>query len=388
VQATLAEPIRAAAVRPEPAAPVIPALLGRLVAIEPARHRVVSCYLRLDPENRARRKYLVELKSRLRTAADERSAPDAARILRYLSEPRGLPPGGGLAIFACAELDLFEVVPLPRVHRTRVVVDDTPRVRELVAAEGAFGGFLALLLDRSHARFFHVTASGTTELPGLVVTSRRGGKFHSDRRDSPGWGEHDYHNRIREERHRTHAAVARQVEHLAGSLAPRGILLAGTPKEIAALRPFLPRTLADRIMGPARLNPTAATPDQVRAATIAAEAGRAEADAEALAASLADTVGTGWATNGAAETLRALGRGQVRTLVVRDDVELAGYRCSPDGRLAVARADCRGHGKPLPVRDVLDETVEEALRQHVEVVVLHGAAAEQVNALAAFLRFR
>jgi peptide subunit release factor 1 (eRF1) len=389
VSAVSAPPVRPSAAKQaaHPAAQhAIPELLARLVAIEPGRYRVVSCYLRLATEDRPRRKYLVELKDRLREATDPRSAEDAERILAFLSQEQPIPGAGGLAIFACGDLDLFEAVPLPSVHRTRVVVDDTPWVRELVAIDREFGGMLAVLIDRGHARFFHVTASGAVELPGLASVSRRGGKFHSDRRDSPGWGEHDYHNRIREERHREHAAVSHRITELAASLAPRGILLAGPQKETAALARFLPRGLAARLVGTARLNPTAVTADQVRAATFAAAAQRAKVEAAALAAALQDALGARWATNGPAETLRALVRGQVSTLIVREDAELSGYRCSCDDHLVVSASDC--HGAPLPVRDLVDEAVEEALRQHVEVIVLDGPAAARIDQMAAFLRFR
>jgi hypothetical protein len=39
-------------------------LLERLTAIEPGPHRVVSCYVRLAPEDRRRQKYLTPVPSR------------------------------------------------------------------------------------------------------------------------------------------------------------------------------------------------------------------------------------------------------------------------------------------------------------------------------------
>ena len=55
----------------------------------------------------------------------------------------------------------------------------------------------------------------------------------------------------------------------------------------------------------------------------------------------------------------------------------------------LAKGECRGEGEPDPVRDVVDEAVEEALRQNVEIAVVDDAAlAELVDGLAAYLRFR
>jgi peptide subunit release factor 1 (eRF1) len=51
--------------------------------------------------------------------------------------------------------------------------------------------------------------------------------------------------------------------------------------------------------------------------------------------------------------------------------------------------DIRGEGEPVPVLDVVDEAIEDALRQHVDVnVVYDPEAREQIDGLAALLRFR
>jgi peptide subunit release factor 1 (eRF1) len=100
------------------------------------------------------------------------------------------------------------------------------------------------------------------------------------------------------------------------------------------------------------------------------------------------SVGTGWAVNGARETLAALGRGQVRTLLIREDLDGAGFRCRDTGRLVLAKGDCAGEGAPDPVRDLVDEAVEEALHQRIQVVVIRDPdVAAAVDGLAAFLRF-
>jgi peptide subunit release factor 1 (eRF1) len=79
----------------------------------------------------------------------------------------------------------------------------------------------------------------------------------------------------------------------------------------------------------------------------------------------------------------------VRTLLVRSDLKGSGFRCTASGRLVLAKGDCGGEGEPRPVLDVVDEAVEEALRQGIEVIVVHDpAAAEAIDGLAAVLRFR
>jgi peptide subunit release factor 1 (eRF1) len=100
-------------------------------------------------------------------------------------------------------------------------------------------------------------------------------------------------------------------------------------------------------------------------------------------------LGTGWAVNGTAGTLRALSRGQVRSLLVNADASDPGFRCGETGRLTLTERECRAEGEPIPVIDVIDDAIEEALRQNVDVnVVYEPEARDAVDGLAALLRFR
>jgi peptide subunit release factor 1 (eRF1) len=194
---------------------------------------------------------------------------------------------------------------------------------------------------------------------------------------------------MREERHRHCAAVAHHLEQLTRTLPARGIVLAGPRKEVAALTPFLSHELAGRVLGTAALNPTAVTAAGVQVAALAAASEHDRAEELALVSSLAESIGAGWAVEGPHDTLHALARGQLRTLLVRADLEGGGYRCSASGRLVLAKANCRGEGEPTPVLDVVDEAVEEALGQGIEVIVVHDSmAAEAIDGLAGVLRFR
>ena len=85
-----------------------------------------------------------------RSEVERRSFPD-----RRIPRPsRSLPHARGLAIFACEALKLFEAVPLFRVHRSRLILDDTPWIAELAAAERESEPIVAVVIDRGHARFF------------------------------------------------------------------------------------------------------------------------------------------------------------------------------------------------------------------------------------------
>jgi peptide subunit release factor 1 (eRF1) len=376
-------------------------VLERLTRVDAGEHRVVTCYLKLEPRDRTRGKYLIKLKNRVKAGVQglprlnlERSVVDQIqrdlnRIQQFLKPPSNLPSTQGVAVFACEGIELFETVPLPVVHRSRLAVDRTPLVRELASVEEEFGRLLTVVLDRASARFFQVTAYETQELPGLRADSTRGKRFHGDQNGSGGWGEHTYHNRIRQEKQRHYEAIARELFNIDRRQTASGIVLAGPGPEAGAVEPFLHTYLKQRLIGTARLNPKDVTAATVHATTLATRERYERASERVLVHEMLEGVGTGWAVNGLTPTLRALSRGQVRSLLVHAEASVPGFRCGDSGRLALTERECRGEGEPIAVLDVVDDAIEEALRQGVDVnVVYEPEARDAIESLAALLRFR
>lgn len=353
-------------------------VLARLSAISASAGLVSSCYLKLEPRDKTRGKYLIKMKNRVRDtvaalarrplAHDERVAVahDLEHILRHLEEPGRLPPGRGIAVFACGRAGLFESISLPQVYRSRLVVAPAPATRELVALEQEFGTILVAACDRTGARFFEVTAFRIVELPGMISLASRTEKFHGERQVMRGGtvggaGEHGHHGRIREEKHRHYARVAEQIFRIHAQRPLAGLVVAGIGVDAAALVPHLHTYLHDLLFGVVRLNPKTATPAEVREATLALRDERQRAWQRAHAEAVRDGLATGWAVNGIEATAKALERGQVRTLLA-------------DGRDDDTR---------------IDDAVEEALAQRAQVDVLQDDRARRsVKGLAALLRFR
>ncbi|HET6797239.1 MAG TPA: hypothetical protein VFH40_08780 [Gemmatimonadales bacterium] len=375
-------------------------ILERLTRVHPGNHPVVTCYLKLEPRDRSRGKYLIKLKNRVKEAVrglprlgldralSEAVERDLERVQQFLRVPSNLPAAQGVAIFACEGIELFEAVPLPLVHRSRLAVNGSPLIRELAAVEDEFGRLVTVVLDRKSARFFEVTAYETRELSGLRADSTRGKKFHGDQ-DGPGWGEHTYHNRIRQEKQRHYESIARELFALDRRHPAHGIVLAGPGPEAGAVEPFLHSYLAERLIGTARLNPKDASLATVHQTTLAVRESHERTTELHLVHEMNEGIGTGWGVNGLKPTLRALARGQVRSLLVNADAGEPGFRCGDSGRLALTERECGGEGEPVPVLDVVDDAIEEALRQGVDVnVVYQSEARDAIDGLGALLRFR
>src|SRR5437773_1484933 len=233
------------------AVPVVPSehavrdAIERLSCVEPGPFQVLSCYLKLEPRDKERGKYLIKMKNRVkrvesdlaRRALDhaqrEEVAGDLARVLHYFEEPTHLPPARGIALFACSKINLFQALALPHVHRSRLALAPVPLIRELVALEEEFGTILVAACDRTGARFFEVTAFDVAELPALMAEATRPGKFHGERQAKKGtvlaggYGEHNYNMRIRQEKQRHYANVADHIYQIHTQRPLAGIVVAG-----------------------------------------------------------------------------------------------------------------------------------------------------------------
>jgi peptide subunit release factor 1 (eRF1) len=167
--------------------------------------------------------------------------------------------------------------------------------------------------------------------------------------------------RIRTERQRLYAQVADRIFQVHSQRPLAGLVVAGIGVDAAALVPHLHTYLHDLVLGVVKLNPKRVTTTEVREAALALREERERAWERAHADAVKEGVGTGWAVNGIEPALKALARGQVRTLV----------------------AD--GHDDDPRI----DDAIEDALRQRAQVDVLYDERARRpVYGLAALLRFR
>ncbi|MGH7590328.1 MAG: hypothetical protein ACREL2_02730 [Gemmatimonadales bacterium] len=367
---------------------------------------VVSCYLKLEPRDRARGKYLIKLKNRLKAAEQaldggvfsraeqDQVRADLARMRDYLGAPDRLLRTQGVAVFASRGRKLFEVIPLPSVHRSRLSVDRVPLVRELAGVEDEVGMLWAVVVDRARARFFRVTAFGAEAVgpileAGDLVPARA--RPRRSPRASSRVAAHPDHNRIRSVQQRHWEAVAHQLFMLDRAEPARAVVILGQGPTVLAVEPFLHPYLAERFIGHGALAPRDATPHAVHAAALAVRHDWERARERADVAEMREQLGGGWATNGVAPTLVALAAGQVRTLLVHGEMTVPGFRLSGSGRLVLPGMTdgWRGEGRAEPVVDLIDDALEEALRQHLSINVLYDPeAARRVDGLAAILRFK
>ncbi len=247
---------------------------------------------------------------------------------------------------------------------------------------------LVVAVDHAHARFFLVRKQETVELPCLVSPRMRGGKFHSDRQGSPGWGESGFHGRRHEEERRHMTAVARRIARELRAHDAHEVVLGGSAPVLAALRRALPAPVVRLVAGTAPLNPVELTAARVARVTPAVHRSHTRLMQAEWLAALREAYGRRLAAEGLRDVLHALGEGQVRTLLVAHGFARAGYRCGGSGRLVLTKADAEGE-PVVRIGDVVAAAKEDtrALRGAV-IEIEDPQLAARLDGVAALLRHR
>lgn len=365
--------------------------IRELASIRGERTPITSCYLDVDGRRVARYPDLErEVDSLLRDAkvranGDQAVQGDLLRIGRFVRSGIDRSRTRGVAIFACADLDLWTVIELSVPVRHQVVINHVPAVGQLEAVLRENEPIGVLLADRQQAQMY-VFALGE-----LVEHSERFDALPRDegtRGQLDRGGDHPHHLEERVQQHLRNAAkVAFEVWHQQ----PFAHLVVGAPdavaRELAAhLHPYLVERLA-----PQRISVAAgATHDQVLAAAQTVEATiEREREAELVRRLRDASASGGRAVVGLAPVLDALNSRRVDRLVVSRGFTAPGWRCDGcDKHFALGRT-CKGCGAEMvEVEDIVEEAVEAALAQSCGVeICVDNADLDVVGRIGAFLRY-
>jgi peptide chain release factor subunit 1 len=356
-------------------------LARRLVERRP-RHRVVSLYLDLDPEefatSPARESQVHSLLDGVghEVEADETLdhedlialREDLVRLRTYLTSDE--PPFQGaraLAVFASGRDDLFEVIQLHQPVEGRVVVGGAAYIEPLVEAAQA-RRWCVVLVSEQNARIFTGTPFNLQERERIALREQ--------------FEEEDAHLR-----------------DVAGRLERRwlyerfDLLAVGGESEVVPrfeklLSQDLRRRLVDRRVE-ADIN--YAGDDQVRAAVSQVVEQEEREDERSALDRLAAGLGSGGRAAGGPEaTLEALNERRVEVLLLERGLARSGGRCPSDGLLTVATSGpCPADGTEIEeVEDLSEAAVEAALMQGSEVIfVQRFSDLGPHQGMAALLRF-
>jgi hypothetical protein len=301
-------------------------MMRRLAAFEPGAEPVLSIYLDMRPqetgENPAVRSGLIELKDRLREiektlwprgAAFDSFQADAARIDRYLADE--FPPAAqGLALFACAGRNLFEVVTAGAPFENQVSAAPVPDLFQLARLLEEQETAVVAVVDSNTARLF-VTRLGS--LDEVDRTTRR------YRKSAVGGSNPErYQRHIAKHRAAVAREVAAEIERVVDREGATRVILAGDAVAIPPLRAALSPRIAELLEDVRRIDiraPLDEIDDEIAPILAQAEA----EDSRSLADQLIGAVQAGGlGVVGLEPTLWALEHGQGDVLLLTPEAPI------------------------------------------------------------------
>jgi hypothetical protein len=350
---------------------------------------ITSCYLDVDGRRLIRHQDVEhELDGMLRDARQRANGhtsvhDDLRKIEAFIRGGLDRSETRGLAIFACAASDLWEVIELPVPVRSRVVINHAPAVGQLESVVQEHEPIGVLLADRQRARLFVFALGRLVERTEMIDELPR----DYDARGTRERGTPEHHVEELAHQHLRNAAraafdlwQARGFHHLA----------IGAPDAIAselesALHPYL----QERLCGRVKLS-VGASHAEVRAAADAVEGDVERAREATLVARLKEAAATGRrGVVGLAATLGALNEHRVERLVVSKGYSQEGWRCPESGALAMVGPTNPTNGVAMHrVDDVVEDAIEEALTQSIPVTICVGDAdLDVLGQIGALLRY-
>jgi peptide chain release factor subunit 1 len=369
-------------------------LVRGLAAWDPGPAPVTTLYLDTDGRRYPRRAaYLTRAEDLLRSVRSRAegldqsgfnsACRDTARIRTFLRDEFDRRGSRGVAVFSSSHANLWRAVPLRQPVRDRASLGPRPNVVPLEALVELAETSCVTIVDREKARIL-VTTLGEVEEVTDILDEVPG------HHDQGGWAQRRLQRHIEDHVQRHLKNVADALLRLHQRRSFDHLLLAG-PDEVVAelqrnLHDYVRRTKARRL--PVAMS---ASPAEVLERVMEFELGlEARREREAVERVVGETEGgTGRAVGGIAETIDALERGRVETLVVSSDLRADGVRCPSCGHVAVEGERCSACGAATErAPDLVEEAVEMALRQRCRVeTVADGAGLARLGGIGALLRF-
>ena len=349
--------------------------------------QVLSLYLNTDPGERSAEATQLALKQLLKSI----DLPDGVRAIEQFVDLTYDWASKGLIIFSQqGGRGLFKVLKLNLPVSDRVAVGERPLLRPLVRLMDAFSGWGIALVDSHKVRLISFDL-GEVEEKKVVLgddikqIKHGGGTAVAGRMGGTGAGS-SVDNVI--ERNSKVAAEVAGVFFTRTHI--RRIMLGGTEENIARFKQALLKHWQSLVVVDLPIQMAAGDLEIVE--TVLNEA---EAVQEAIAARLVDEAITlaakgGPGAKGLIDTLNANHEGRIKTLLVDEDFEQAGYRCLGCGYLTVQALGqcpfCGGTFETIPA--AVEMAVQESLLKNADVkVISENKALTDVGQIAAILRY-
>jgi peptide subunit release factor 1 (eRF1) len=310
---------------------------------------------------------------------------DFERIRSYIRNEFDWKGKKGLALFASSGSGLWQIYSLPQPVRNTLIVNHSPYIRPLVALLDEYPRFCVVLVDKEKARIFEVFLGEINEHSEIIDELPRKTK-------AGGWKGYE-ENRIQrhanEEVHKHFKKVGDAVMDLSKIYRFDSLILAGHRTDFSAFENDLHPYLKEKVLARIEVDLHVSKETVLEKATEVERQTRKEKE-EKLVKRLQDLSNERMAVMGLVPTLTAHQQGQIHSLVIGKDYQVAGAKCMACGFLAHRTHECPSCRQPLQdIPDLVDDLIESALSQGAKIEYVSGRDhVHPMGGIAAILRYK
>ncbi|MCG9479913.1 MAG: hypothetical protein K9H14_06845 [Actinomycetia bacterium] len=374
--------------------------LSQVLNYKPSGSPVVSAYLMVDGARTNKRDYLTKLNSMMTKKKDElENSKDIPRdekkkvydifekIKKYVDDRFKADSAKTLLIYADSN-NLWEVLSLPIVMRSKIIVDPKPHTQNLRSMVQSFNKYAILLMDREKAQIYLLYLGQIKEyLAAFINDVPSKVNFRSE----AAFREKKILGKIEEKLHHFFKIINDKTLELFNEEKFDYLILAGRKEILSNFSNYLHNYLESKMIGQIEAQPDTEV-WQIREKAQELIDQYEQKTRDDLVHNLFEEYNpNGWAVIGVKATIKALLIEQIRTLIYDRNLIQEGYVCDSCQYITIDKQDQCPYcdGNLVYYNDIIDEIVEDALAQGCEVVdVEDNSRLQQAGGIAAILRYK
>ncbi len=291
----------------------------------------------------------------------------------------------GLAIFASAAANFWQIYALPQQVGNILILDRSAYLRPLLGLFDEYRRLGVVLIDKSKARIFEVFLGEIeehAEVEGGVSRRVKVGGWK-------GVEESRIQRHQNEELHRHYKRVSDVLKESFDAHHCEELVVGGHQNEFSEFEQELHSSLKDKIIGHFESD-LHVTPEDVLKTVLTLQQEKHSIKEDVLLNQLLEMTGQRMAVTGILGTLTAFRKGQIHSLVVGKEYSISGKKCSKCGYLDQKEKECPICQIPLNnIPDLIDDLIETTMDGGCKVeYILGNGRMHEWGGVGAFLRYK
>jgi peptide chain release factor subunit 1 len=373
--------------------------LEKLSQIDSKQGHLLSLYLPLFQDNNDT-DYNIQLKNLLREA-EQRFRDNTGNELpgdfnelfediRVFIRDNSGKYGRGIALFASPQKGIIEARSMPDTIETSAIVDERPNLAPLIRLVEDYAPYCTCIISRDQARI----------LVGHLDSIEEHSSLEDDvpgQHDQGGWSQSRYERHIEDHVHRHFKRVAQQLFDMHENKEFEYLIIGGPEEVVAGFEDFLHQYVKERVIGEIRLLMEANINDVRQQSVEVVDHYVKNRKSEQIEQVKGESQANDLGVQGLQDTMQALQRGQVLSLVVDHEIRSSGIVCNECGAMSVTpgQGNTCLYCESSNIRDmdnVIPALITSAFQQGASVLVIDDEEQQQevapLGGIGALLRFK